>query len=118
MNWKKVSFYGCFLPLYLWEHGISPHVIMCDISEPSLAKAKAAEAENYECEIEAVPFKINEPKIEEADVVLLGPQVRFNLKPLQERYPDIPSEAIEMRAYGMCDGATILKQARKLLGDE
>ena len=31
-----------FLPLYLWENGISPHVIMCDISEPSLAKAKAA----------------------------------------------------------------------------
>ncbi|MCQ2545202.1 MAG: class I SAM-dependent methyltransferase [Clostridia bacterium] len=31
-----------FLPLYLWEKGISPAVIMCDISEPSLAKAKAA----------------------------------------------------------------------------
>ena len=31
-----------FLPLHLWENGISPKVIMCDISEPSLAKAKAA----------------------------------------------------------------------------
>lgn len=31
-----------FLPLYLWEKGISPTVIMCDVSEPSLAKAKAA----------------------------------------------------------------------------
>ena len=31
-----------FLPLYLWEKGISPSVIMCDVSEPSLAKAKAA----------------------------------------------------------------------------
>ena len=31
-----------FLPLYLWENGISPYVIMCDISEPSLAKAKAS----------------------------------------------------------------------------
>ena len=31
-----------FLPLHLWESGISPKVIMCDISEPSLAKAKAA----------------------------------------------------------------------------
>lgn len=30
------------LPLYLWEKGISPTVILCDISEPSLAKAKAA----------------------------------------------------------------------------
>jgi tRNA (adenine22-N1)-methyltransferase len=31
-----------FLPLYLWKNEISPHVIMCDISEPSLAKAKGA----------------------------------------------------------------------------
>ena len=31
-----------FLPLYLWESGKSPKVIMTDISEPSLAKAKAA----------------------------------------------------------------------------
>ena len=31
-----------FLPLHLWETGISPSVIMCDVSEPSLAKAKAA----------------------------------------------------------------------------
>lgn len=31
-----------FLPIYLWENGISPAVIMCDISEPSLAKAKGA----------------------------------------------------------------------------
>lgn len=36
-----------FLPLYLWQQGISPKVIMCDISEPSLAKAKAA-AEAYQ----------------------------------------------------------------------
>ena len=31
-----------FLPLYLWENGISPSVVMCDVSEPSLSKAKAA----------------------------------------------------------------------------
>ena len=31
-----------FLPLYLWENGISPKVIVCDVSKPSLAKAKAA----------------------------------------------------------------------------
>ncbi|MDD4200136.1 MAG: class I SAM-dependent methyltransferase [Eubacteriales bacterium] len=34
-----------FLPLYLRDNGISPKVIMCDISEPSLAKAKAAAGE-------------------------------------------------------------------------
>ncbi len=34
-----------FLPLYLIETGISPRVIMCDISGPSLAKAREAFAE-------------------------------------------------------------------------
>ena len=34
-----------FLPLYLYEEGISPKVIMADISEPSLSKAKAAAEE-------------------------------------------------------------------------
>ena len=29
-----------FLPLYLWEKGISPKVIMTDISQGSLAKAR------------------------------------------------------------------------------
>lgn len=31
-----------FLPLYLWESGICPYVILCDISDASLAKAKGA----------------------------------------------------------------------------
>lgn len=35
-----------FLPLYLWEKGISPSVIMCDISLPSLDKAISAAAEH------------------------------------------------------------------------
>ncbi|NLZ75663.1 MAG: PTS sugar transporter subunit IIB [Erysipelotrichia bacterium] len=78
----------------------------------------AAAAENFECEIEAVPFTINEPKILQADVVLLGPQVRFNLKSIKERYPDKPAETIDMMAYGMCDGVKILKQAKRLLGLE
>lgn len=33
-----------FLPLHLWKSGNSPRVIMCDISEASLAKAKSAAA--------------------------------------------------------------------------
>lgn len=32
------------LPVYLYEQGIAPRAVMCDISEPSLAKAKALAA--------------------------------------------------------------------------
>lgn len=78
---------------------------------------KVAEAEGYECTIVAVPYSAANKTIAEADVILLGPQVRFNLKPCQEKFPNIPSAVIDMRAYGMCDGAAILKQAKELLGD-
>ncbi len=78
---------------------------------------KIAEEEQYECEIEAVPFNISEPKITEADVVLLGPQVRYNLAVLQRTFPDIPSGCIDMMAYGMCNGKAILDQARSLIKD-
>ena len=78
---------------------------------------KAAAEQGYECSIVAVPFSVSNKKIAEADVILLGPQVRFNLKPCQEKFPNIPSAVIDMRAYGMCDGKTILQQAKDLLGD-
>ena len=78
---------------------------------------KAAEEQGYECEIKAQPFRIDLPEIPEADVVLLGPQVRFNLKAVKEKYPDKKADVIDMMAYGMCDGAKILAQAKKLIGD-
>ena len=79
---------------------------------------KQAEQEQYECEIEAVPFNISEPKIAESDVVLLGPQVRYNLAVLQEKYPEIPSGCIDMMAYGMCNAKAVLEQARGLMKEE
>lgn len=39
----------------------------------------AAEAENYACEIAAYPMTEAGNKAADADVVLLGPQVSFNL---------------------------------------
>ena len=39
-----------------------------------------------------------------ADVILLGPQVRYELPKIQAGYPDKPTETIDMRTYGMMDG--------------
>jgi len=78
---------------------------------------KKAEELGYEAEIKAEPFQLGSQSIPEADVVLLGPQVRFELKKLREKFPDKPTDVIDMMAYGMCDGAKILDQARKLMGD-
>ena len=52
------------------------------------------------------------------DVVLLGPQVRFRLKSIKEQVKNaIPVDVIDMRTYGMMDGAKVLDQALKMLED-
>jgi len=53
----------------------------------------------------------------QADVILLGPQVRYALPKIKESYPNKPVETIDMRTYGMMDGKTVLATAMKLMGE-
>ena len=71
---------------------------------------EAAAADNYETDIAAYP-------IGEVDIILLGPQVRFQLKSVKEKFPDIPVESIDMAAYGMMDGKKVIATVKKTLGD-
>ena len=63
-----------------------------------------------EVEIEALPVSECSTKINEVDIVLLGPQVRFQ-KPQVEKLTNgsIPVEVIDMRQYGIMDGKGILE---------
>jgi len=53
-----------------------------------------------------------------ADVILVGPQVRYAVDKLKAEYPDKPIQFIEMKVYGMMDGAKILHIAMKAMGEE
>ena len=53
----------------------------------------------------------------DADCILLGPQVRYALKQLQEKFPGKPIDGIDMRVYGMMDGKGAVDIARKLMND-
>ncbi len=53
-----------------------------------------------------------------ADCILLGPQVRYATNKMKADFPDKPVDSIEMRAYGMMDGKTVVAKARKMMGDE
>lgn len=53
---------------------------------------------------------------QDADCVLLGPQVSFRKKDV-EQYLTCPLEAIDMRTYGMMDGKLALQQAMKLMNE-
>ena len=70
----------------------------------------AAKEFGEEVSIEALPVSECSSKIDEVDIVLLGPQVRFQ-KPVVEKLANgrIPVEVIDMRLYGIMDGKSILK---------
>ena len=53
----------------------------------------------------------------DADVILLGPQVRYALKNIQAKFPNTPISGIDMRVYGTMDGKGAVEIARKLLND-
>jgi PTS system cellobiose-specific IIB component len=53
----------------------------------------------------------------DADVVLIGPQIRFQEKNIKQRLGNkIPVGAIEMADYGTMNVQAILKQVNKLIG--
>lgn len=76
---------------------------------------EAAAKEDFECQIDAYSISEADTAAKGADVVLLGPQVRFQLKRVTEQV-SCPVEAIDMAAYGMMDGKKVIAQAKKILG--
>ena len=52
----------------------------------------------------------------DADIILLGPQVSFQVDKIAKEAP-CPVEAIKMRDYGTMNGEAVLKAAKKVLGD-
>ncbi len=77
---------------------------------------EAAAAEGLECTIAAFPQADAKEQASDADVILLGPQIRFAKAKVQEACPGVPIDAIDMKIYGRMDGAGALKIAKKLMG--
>ena len=70
---------------------------------------------NYK--IKAVDSELVKLEIKEADVVLIGAQVKY-LFPAVEFLANsynIPVAIIDQRDYGMCDGLKVLRQAEQLV---
>jgi PTS system cellobiose-specific IIB component len=79
-----------------------------------MKEAAAAAGKDYEI----AAYSLNEVDVEgpKADVILVGPQVRFALEKLRKQFPDKPVDAIDMRSYGLMDGKSAVALAEKLLG--
>lgn len=76
---------------------------------------KAAKEENIEVEIWAVGANEVKANADKADIILLGPQVRYAQKKIESEAPGVPVANIGMREYGMMNGAAVLKQAMEIV---
>lgn len=77
----------------------------------------AAKDEGLEdCSIAAYPEAEVSKVGVDADIILLGPQVRFELNKIKKMFPDKPVDVINMKDYGMMNGKKVLDDTLKKLG--
>lgn len=76
----------------------------------------AAKKRQIDVKIEAHPVGDIEKYGNQADVILLGPQVRYQLAAVKKQYVSKPVEVINMQDYGMMNGEKVLEHALKMTG--
>lgn len=74
-----------------------------------------AKEKQINVQIEAHPVGEVESYGPDADVILLEPQVRFQLSHIKSRFPEKPVEVIDMRDYGMMDGQKVLNHVLEMM---
>ena len=79
---------------------------------------ESAEARNIEAEISAIAESQLKNNMENLDVVLIGPQVRYLEKKIKQQLEPqgIKVDIIDQLAYGMMKGDKVLDQAIALKG--
>lgn len=77
---------------------------------------KAAETKGVDVSIEAKSLSEAKKEIAEVDIVLLGPQIRYELNNVKKIAGSVPVEAIDMKDYGMMNGEKVLTHALEVIG--
>ena len=84
-------------------------------------KEKADSAKGDEVEI--ISFRISEVQNRglDVDVILLGPQVRFQKNTIEKAIEAAgvskPCDVIDMKDYGMMNGEAVYKKAKAMMGE-
>ncbi|MFI3212288.1 MAG: PTS sugar transporter subunit IIB [Eubacteriales bacterium] len=76
----------------------------------------AAQAKGIEAKIWAVGDALAKDNVGEADIIMLGPQVKYLLEKMKGIAGDKPVGVIDMRDYGMMNGEAILNKALEMIG--
>lgn len=77
-----------------------------------------ADKMGYSCKIAAYSISEVSKYGPEADIVLLGPQIRFNLSKVKKQLPEKIVEVIDMRQYGNLNGEGVINFVKDKLGDK
>lgn len=75
----------------------------------------AAKKRGLDIQIEAHPVAETEMYGTQADMILLGPQVRFQLQNIRSLFSEKPVEVIDTRDYGMMNGEKVLNHVLEVL---
>lgn len=77
----------------------------------------AAQKKSIEVSIKAVPVAEFKENLSTADIILLGPQVKYELAKLQAQAEPLGKKVavIDMMDYGMMKGDVVLEKALKLM---
>ncbi len=96
------------------------NIILCCASGMSTSllvekMKKSAHQQNIKVDIWAVSTEEIKDNALKADVILLGPQVRYAKKRIEDDANGVPVAHIGMREYGMMNGEAVLKQAIEMI---
>lgn len=72
---------------------------------------------NYDVQISAHPVGSVAETGKDADIILLGPQIRYNLSKVKGIFPSKPVEAMDIQAYGSMDGKKIIEHVKTVIGE-
>ena len=89
--------------------GMSTSILVAKMQEE-------AKAQNISANIEAFSVEILDEKVGDADVVLLGPQIRHMLSEVEKTVAGkCPVSVIDMRDYGLINGKAVLAKAMSMI---
>lgn len=71
----------------------------------------------YDCAIAAYGKEMAKSKASDADIVLLGPQIKFAYEEVKRAIPGVPIEVMGMQDYGRQKADVFIEKCREVLGD-
>lgn len=76
----------------------------------------AAKEMGYDCEINAYAVAEADEVGKDADIILLGPQIQFQLERVKKICPGKIVELINIQDYGMLNGKNVMKHVKEQIG--